>query len=180
MPRVVSAEPVTSDQELESDAFMDAIGPLLPVAYRLAYGLIHSRDEIDDIVQEATINAWKHRRSLRSGGEFRAWFLAIVANQCRQAVRTRWWSVVRRPEIDRVTREEGDQQVDNVDRLRNGLLMLKHRDRLVLVLRFYMDMSYADVAATLRISPQAARVRTHRALARLRPIVDSLEDSNDE
>jgi RNA polymerase sigma-70 factor (ECF subfamily) len=177
---LVIAEAVTSEREIESDAFMDAIAPLLPAAYRLALGLVHSRGEIEDIIQEATISAWKHRGSRRPGSELKAWFLAIVANQCRQAVRTRWWSVVRLPEIDVVAPQEGDRQVDDADRLKNALRRLKHDHRLVLVLRYYLDMSYGDVAATLHISPQAARVRTHRALARLRPIVDSLEESDDE
>lgn len=165
---------------VEGAAFMDAIDPLLPMAYRLAYALVHSRDEVDDILQEAVLNAWRHRGSLRSPSQVRPWFLAIVANQCRQAVRTRWWSVIRRPDMNSIVGQENDQTIDDVEGLRQGLLRLGDRDRIVLVLRYYLDMSFDDVAATLRISAQAARVRTHRALARLRPIVDSLEELTDE
>jgi RNA polymerase sigma factor (sigma-70 family) len=171
---------MTDREAVEGDAFVDSIEPLLPMAYRLAFALVHSRDEVDDIIQEATLNAWRHRHSLREGSQLRPWFLAIVANQCRQAVRTRWWSVIRRPDLNSVTGPRDDQQSDDVAGLRQGLLRLKHRDRVVLVLRYYMDLSFEDVASTLRISPQAARVRTHRALARLRPILDSLEDPNNE
>jgi RNA polymerase sigma-70 factor (ECF subfamily) len=180
MARLAIAEAVTNDREIESDAFMDAIAPWLPAAYRLAFGLVHNRDEIDDIVQEATLNAWKHRGSRRPSSELKAWFLAIVANQCRQAVRTKWWSVIRRPDFNSVDGLQNDQQSDRVEELRQALLRLKHRDRVVLVLRYYMDMSFEDIASTLRISPEAARVRTHRALARLRPILNSLEDPNNE
>ena len=164
----------------ESDAFMDAIDPLIPVAYRLAYGLVRSKAEVDDIVQEATLKAWKHRASLRPGSEMRPWFLAIVANQCRQAVRARWWSVIRHPDPASVDRHQAVDPGDEVESVRQGLRKLKHKDRLVLVLRYYLDESYDDIAATLHVSPQAARVRLHRALARLRPIVDVSQEPNDE
>jgi RNA polymerase sigma-70 factor, ECF subfamily len=166
--------------DLQSDAFMDAVEPLLPKAYRLAYALLRNRDEADDIVQDATLNAWRHRGSLRASSRIQPWFLAIVANQCRQAVRTRWWSVIRRPDLSALARQEGRHQLDEVESLRQGLSKLRDPDRLVLVLRYYLDLSFEDVAATLRISPSAARVRTHRALARLRPIMDIPGELTDE
>jgi RNA polymerase sigma factor (sigma-70 family) len=166
--------------DLTTDGFMEAIDPVLPVAYRLAYGLLRNRDEAGDIVQEATLNAWRHRRSFRVGAPIRPWFLAIVANQCRQAVRNRWWSVIRRPDLTVSVRNTGEAQVDEAESLRYGLLQLNDRDRLVLVLRYYLDLSFNEVAATLRISPTAARVRTHRALARLRPIIDVPQEFTDE
>src|SRR4029077_18618482 len=111
-----------SDREAaEADAFMDAIGPVLPIAYRLAYALVHSRHDVDDIVQEATLQAWRHRGALRRAGAIRPWFLAIVANQCRQAVRKRWWSVIRRPELDSTAGRAADHAIDDIEELRQGL-----------------------------------------------------------
>jgi RNA polymerase sigma-70 factor, ECF subfamily len=167
-------------RDIGSDAFMNAIEPLIPVAHRLAYGMLRSRDEANDIVQDAILNAWRHRSSLREGSRIRPWFLAVVANQCRQAVRARWWSVIRRPDLPSVSRAEGRFEIDDVESLRQGLLKLPDRDRLVLVLRYYLDLSFEDMGSTLRISPQAARVRTHRALSRLRPIMDIPGDLTDE
>jgi len=167
-------------RDMQGEAFMQAIDPLLPIAYRLAVGLLRNRAEADDVVQDAALNAWKHRRSFRAGGAIRPWFLAIVANQCRQAVRTRWWSVIRRPDLALQAREESEDRSDEAELLKRGLAHLRDRDRLILVLRYYLDLSFDDVASTLQISPQAARVRTHRALARLRPFMDVPGELNDE
>jgi RNA polymerase sigma-70 factor (ECF subfamily) len=160
------------DRHIGSDTFMDALDPVLPDAFRLAYALLRNLDEAGDIVQEATLNAWRHRRSFRAGAPIRPWFLAIVANQCRRAMRDRWWSVLKRSDLTALTHHVDAALVDEAETLRQGLLRLSVRDRLVLVLRYYLDLSFEEVAATLRVSPSAARVRAHRALARLRGIID--------
>jgi len=173
----IDARVITSD----SDEFMEAIEPLLPTAYRLAYALVHRREEIDDILQEATVKAWRHRTQIRQNDQLRPWFLAIVANQCRQAVRTRWWSVLKRPDMTTSTTEGwNDPASSDLDGLRKSLLKLSHRDRVVLVLRYYMDLSFEEIGTTLGVSPEAARVRNHRALARLRPILDAVEEHSHE
>ena len=165
------------DRHIDSDTFMDALDPVLPDAFRLAYALLRNLDEAGDILQEATLNAWRHRRSFRVGAPIRPWFLAIVANQCRRAMRDRWWSVLKRSDLTALTRHVDAALVDEAETLRQGLLRLSVRDRLVLVLRYYLDLSFEEVAATLRVSPSAARVRAHRALARLRGIIDIPEES---
>jgi RNA polymerase sigma-70 factor (ECF subfamily) len=178
---MLDADALMSDaRDLDGDAFMDAIDPVVPAAYRLAYGMLRSRDEAADVVQEAALNAWRHRGSFRPGAEVRPWFLAIVANECRRAVRQRWWSVIKRPDLPLVSPHPGGAEPDEGENLRRALRQLSHSDRLILVLRYYLDLPFIDVAATLRISPEAARVRSHRALARLRPIIGVFEDPSDE
>jgi DNA-directed RNA polymerase specialized sigma24 family protein len=48
---------------------------------------------------------------------------------------------------------------------------LGHDERLVLVLRYYLDMPFEEIGATIGVSPKAARTRVERAVHRLRPIV---------
>ena len=62
-----------------------------------------------------------------------------------------------------------------VDEVRHALNQLSYNHRLVIVLRFYLDQSFDEIARTLRISPKTARSRTYRALARLRPIFNIAE-----
>jgi RNA polymerase sigma-70 factor (ECF subfamily) len=56
--------------------------------------------------------------------------------------------------------------------VRRALRQLKPDDRIVLALRFYRDMKVDDIAATMGIRPRAATSRLHRALERLRHILD--------
>jgi RNA polymerase sigma-70 factor (ECF subfamily) len=65
--------------------------------------------------------------------------------------------------------------VASVVDLRRALARLDHEQRLVLVLRYYLDLPYEEIAATLGISAKAARTRVERAVHRLRPILQMRE-----
>ncbi len=157
------------------DAFTCMLMPLYPVAFRLAYGLLHDRAEAEDAIQEAALKAWRKLANLRDGTEMRPWFLAIVANQCRTLTRSRWWSVIKVPDLPGAKAAriaDGESEVGM--ELRSALKRLSHDQRLVLVLRYHLDLPY-DVALLLRISPKAARSRVERALGRLRALLAEQE-----
>jgi RNA polymerase sigma-70 factor (ECF subfamily) len=149
-------------------AFAELLRPLYQTAFRVAYGLLHDIDEAEDAVQEAAFKAWKRLGNLREGSSLRPWFLAIVANQCRSAYRNRWRSVVK---ADPPEAEASSLDVAAALDLRRALLRLGHDERLLLVLRYYLDMPFDEIATTLGISTKAARTRVERAVHRLRPIV---------
>ena len=152
-------------------AFADLLRPEYRTAFRLAYGLLQDVDEAEDAVQEAAFSAWRRIGNLREGSSLRPWFLGIVANQCRSVKRSRWWSVARTDSTgDADTEAPALDLAASID-LRRALRRLGHDERLILVLRYYLDQPFEEIAATLGISPKAARTRVERAIHRLRPIM---------
>jgi RNA polymerase sigma-70 factor, ECF subfamily len=149
-------------------AFAELLRPDYASAYRLAYAILQDAGEAEDAVQDAAFAAWRRIGSLRDSGKVRAWFLAIVANQCRSVKRSRWWSVTKNdpPELEAPVTD----LAASID-LRRALRRIGHDERLVLVLRYYLDMPFEDIATTLGISPKAARTRVERAVHRLKPIM---------
>jgi len=149
-------------------AFADLLRPEYRTALRLAYGLLQDVDEAEDAVQEAAFSAWKRIGNLRQGSSLRPWFLAIVANKCRAVKRSRWWSVTKAEPLEGQAQET--DLASSID-LRRALRRLGHDERLILVLRYYLDMPFEEIATTLGISPKAARTRVERAIHRLKPIM---------
>ena len=156
-------------------AFASSIEPLLPIAFRLATGMLRNRDDAEDAVQEAALKAWRKRSTFRAGAEPRPWFLAIVANECRMARRRPVSLLFERLRVGHVQQAPAGADADEAEQLRWALARLDRNTRLVLVLRFYLDLSNEEVGRTLGVSAATARVRVHRALKRLRPVIEVSE-----
>jgi len=159
---------IAAARQGDGTAFAELINPQYRVAFRVAYGLLHNVDEAEDAVQEAAFTAWRRLGNLREGTSLRPWFLAIVANQCRTMSRSRWWSVLK---AESPEGEGPSVDVAAAVDLRRALLRLGHDERLIVVLRYYLDMPFEEIATTLGISTKAARTRVERAVHRLRPII---------
>ncbi len=150
----------------DADAFSTLLEPLLDPAYRLAAVMLDDRGAAEDAVQEASIKAWRKVRQLRGDvGSLRAWFLSIVANECRMTRRRHWWSVVRLDEIPRAPAHQSEHVSSD---MHAALLRLSPSERVPLVLHFYLDLPVDEVAKTLGVSPSAAKSRIYRAAKRLR------------
>jgi RNA polymerase sigma-70 factor (ECF subfamily) len=166
---------VVPSDAASADPFMEQIEALLPSAYRLSFAMLQSQAEAEDALQEAMLRAWRARLRLREGSDVRPWFLTIVANQCRRQRRSRWWSVLKGTELPEPS--SGDLPDDGIAVLRQALARLSHRDRLVLVMRYYLDQPFEEIGRVQGVSAGAAKARVHRALARLR--VEVPEDLGD-
>ena len=152
----------------DAESFSALIEPLLDPAYRLAAVMLADRSAAEDAVQEASIKAWRKLRQLRGDvGSLRAWFLSIVANECRMVRRQRWWSVVKLAEPLRLA-FSSDPSPETSSDLQRALLKLNADERLPLVLHFYLDLPLDEVAQTLGVSQSAAKSRIYRAAKRLR------------
>jgi RNA polymerase sigma-70 factor, ECF subfamily len=152
----------------DAQAFAALIEPLLDPAYRLAAVMLADRSTAEDVVQEASIKAWRKLGQLRGDlGSLRSWFLSIVANECRMVRRQRWWSVTKLPEV-RPPSVVDDQFSTTSSDLKSALLRLSPDERLPLVLHFYLDLPLDEVARTLGLSPAAAKSRIYRAARKLR------------
>jgi RNA polymerase sigma factor (sigma-70 family) len=155
--------------EVDEPAFQELAWQLIGPAYRLAYSMLRDRHEAEDVVQEAVLRAWSRVGQLQNAEAFRPWLLAIVANECRTVMRSRWWSVVRLDSPpDGTAVDTADPVAGRLD-LWMALGRLRAGDRAALVLFYALDLPLEEVAGILGISKGAAKSRIHRAVLRLRP-----------
>ena len=158
---------IESARSGDEAAFDALIGPLVEPAYKLAAVMLRNSTEAEDAVQEACLKAWRKLDQLHADSSLRPWFLTIVANHCRTLRRTAWWSLVRVPSVERQVDFPGEDVDSDLD-LNRALGKLSVTDRTALFLFFYLDVPLAEVSRILRISPQAAKSRVHRAVVKLR------------
>lgn len=146
-------------------AFSAALVAASEVALRVVLSLGLPPSEAADVLQEASIRAWRHREQRR--GDFRPWFVSIACREARRP-RRRWltmpafWSAGAQA-------PEHEDQLDEVLRL---LPSLPKRQRLVLSLRCDAELSTKEVANVMGISEPAAKQLLARARDSLRRALD--------
>ncbi len=143
-------------------------------ATRLAYAMLQDRSEAEDAFQESALRAWRRLENLRHGSPFQPWFLGIVANQCRDVRRGRWWLVVRLPDPPAV-QSVGDAAWFEGEDLRRAVMSLPFDQRVAILMHFHLDMPLSDVATALDLSVAGVKTRINRALKRLRPAMGAAE-----
>ncbi len=155
--------------------FEELILPLADRGYRLACAMLHDPQAAQDVVQEASLTAWRKLHSVRDRSRVRPWFLGIVVNECRNARRLKWAADVNLglpAELSIVSAE--DTVLRGAD-LRRAVNQLGTLDRLTVILFFYIDLPLEEVAAVMGSSIGAARARLYRAVKRLRPDLELQE-----
>ncbi len=163
---------IASARSGDASAFALLLDQLWEPAYRLAFSMLRERDAAEDAVQDAAVKAWRNVRRLRPDTpNLRPWFLTIVANQCRSTRRARWWRVIR---LANMPSEPSRREVNADDRLDllQAMRALSDDQRLVLALRYFIDLPIDEVAQVLQTSPAATKSRILRALKALRPVLE--------
>jgi RNA polymerase sigma-70 factor, ECF subfamily len=146
--------------------------------YRHIYYLVNDQRESEDLTAQTFLKAWEAiDRYKDRGAPFLAWLLRIAHNQGVSHLRARR----ERPGLDdtyvdeRQTRnpQEALEQSSEEESVRAAVLRLRDDQRQVIMLRFVEEMDYRDVAAVIGKSVPAVRVIQHRALGKLRKLIQA-------
>lgn len=137
--------------------------------YGLAVYLLGDPSEAEDATQEAMARAWHARRSRRDPAAFDAWLDRILVNACRDRLRRR--RAVRVVELDQGKEIEGRDPFRDFlahDELGAVLDALTPDQRVVVVLRFWRDLSLEQISERLGWPLGTVKSRLHHAMAAMR------------
>jgi len=143
---------------------LDSLGALYERYYRamvaLAYSVLRDRNQAEDAAQESFAIACRELPTLRSSEKFAVWLGSICRNVARQMQRRESRlaeKAIQKPSANEQSRNE------HGDVVRRAVWKLRAGDREVIVLRYYDNMAYNQIAAVLGISAAAVHGRLVRA-----------------
>ena len=147
---------------------------------RLAVLLLHDQGAAEEVAQDAFVALHTRWRRLREADKGLAYLRACVVNKSRSALRHR--VVVDRharsvrPRPDEPSAEAG--ALGALDRVAvvAALQALPARQREALVLRYYLDLSEAEIAETMGVSRGAVKSHTSRGMAALRATLGTRDE----
>jgi RNA polymerase sigma-70 factor (sigma-E family) len=139
--------------------------------HRAAYLLTGDRDRAQDAVQTALLRiyrAWSRRATWENPEGYAQ---QVVTRVVLSSVRRRWWGerpTDHLPDVAEASSGSALEAVDERDALRRALLALPVKQRSAVVLRHYVDMSEAEVAAAMGCPIGTVKSLTSRGLQALR------------
>lgn len=152
----------------------------LSAAQRFAIRLVGDPAEAEDLVQEAMLRAVSHWRSFRGSSAFTTWLFQIVVNVFRDRLRRRGFETLAADPIDARQRDPlASSEAKEVGEIvAAAVSTLPPRQREVLVLVAYENLSVTDAAEVLGITAGNARTNLHLARERLKqqlvPLLDRM------
>lgn len=167
------------DQELvervlagDDDAFAGLVERYQRDAYNLAYRMLSNAGEAEDAAQEAFLRAYKNLARYDPNRSFKTWLLSITSNHCIDRLRKRrltWLSIDEplAPHPALTSSETGPEDAviegERSAQVQQLLDELAPDYRAAVVLRYWYDMSYAEIAGTLDTTESAIKSRLFRA-----------------
>ncbi len=145
---------------------------------RLAVVMLGDRPAAEDVVQEAFYGLYRRWHSLSDTAHALAYVRSSVINGCRSALRRRVRQFTLAGFADADQPGESDSAEAEAllgEEHRQVLLAMRRlpsRQREALVLRYYLDLDEAEIAASMRISRGTVKSTTSRALAALGRILE--------
>ena len=165
---------IESAKKGDQAAYGELVRAHQDIARRIAYLVLRRHNDVDDVVQDAFVKAFRALNRFRLGSDFRPWILRIVRNEALNRAR----STSRRDRLAlKVASASGDAAPSPEAMVleaesRGEVLMavegLPKNLREVVECRFLLGLSEAATADLLRIPAGTVKSRTSRAMDRLR------------
>ncbi|MGE0607072.1 MAG: RNA polymerase sigma factor [Pirellulales bacterium] len=140
------------------------------VVYRYAYRLSGSAADAEDLTQQTFLLAQSHLAQLRDLGSARAWLCSILRNAYHKACRQR------RPQsaadldlpVEEIPAEACQEEWFDAERLQRSLGELPEEQKSVLLMYYFEERSYREIAAELQVPLGTVMSRLSRAKSHLK------------
>jgi RNA polymerase sigma-70 factor (ECF subfamily) len=163
----------------DADAWDSLIQTHQEAVFRLAYLICGHAGDAEDVAQETFIRAFYHLDSFDTSRNLRPWLLSISANLARNRLRSLGRYLHHLQRLARLNPEpvstvEGDAaKRADAQALWRAVGQLDPTDQQIIYLRFFLELPVDEAAEVLNIAPGTVKSRLHRALGRLRGVVQT-------
>ncbi len=155
--------PEAPDPGEQAEPYDAAFERLLLRAYRVSFRMLRSREDAEDVAMDTMARALRDWHLLRAAPD--PWVAKVAANLSIDL----WRRAQRRRNHDLLGRLGSSEfQTEDGMVLRQALVRLPKRQREVVAMRYFLDMTEHEIAAALGCSPGSVKQHASRGLASLR------------
>lgn len=176
--RVIDADLVAAARQGDAAAWETLVRQHQTPVFRLAYLIVGDANAAEDVAQETFLRAFRSLHRFDVSRPLRPWLLQIATrlayNQRRSA--GRYFAALQRlfgATPRSAMRQEAHTASDESSTLWQAIRCLGRADQEVIYMRYFLELTEAETATALGIAHGTVKSRLHRALQRLRVVVQS-------
>jgi RNA polymerase sigma-70 factor (ECF subfamily) len=162
---------VAQAQQGDQRAFAHLVDTYQAPVYNLCYRMLGNAPEAEDAAQETFVRVYRHLKAYDPQKRLSSWILAVASHYCIDRLRRRrikWLPLegilpVRPNATDAVHPEDAIIEHESCAEIKDLLQALPAAYRVVIVLRYWQDLSYAEIAWVVGSTESAVKSRLHRA-----------------
>lgn len=156
----------------DTKAFERVVRDNRRAVYLMARRLLGSHEDADEAAQVAFVRAWRSRGTFRGASSLRTWLIRIALNVAKSMLSSK----IEGESLDGLETvadaNEGSYQrlrrKQSRERVRRAVVGLPARQREVVLLKVFSDLTHREVAEIMRLSEGAVKAHLHQAVANLR------------
>ena len=162
----------------DQQAFARIVERYNGAVFNLCYRMLGNPQDAEDAAQESFIRAYTRLQSYDADRRLSTWLLSIASNHCIDRLRRRKFAWMDLDDVafwlpsDSPGPERSALEQEQADQVQQALNRLPEQYRLVLVLRYWQDMSYEEIESITGLSESALKTRLHRARKQLGTLLE--------
>lgn len=171
LQRLTDQELVRRARSSDHAAYREVVERYKDAGFRIALQILHHASDAEDALQEAFVKAYIYLDSYNPQYRFYTWFATIVRNVSLSHLRARDWLVTPLTDelavpIRSIVQESPELAAlasSRAEIIRDAVSALPERYRRVLILRYWHDLTYEEIASVTEQSMAAVKTQLHRA-----------------
>jgi RNA polymerase sigma-70 factor (ECF subfamily) len=171
----------------DDEAFAQIVESYQKPVYHLCYRMLGNPSDAEDAAQESFLRAYKSLKRYDTDRSFATWLLSIASHYCIDQHRKRRLDTLSvddeqhawlEPPDPGLTPEAALHLSEKQEQVRELLDTLAPKDRSAVIMRYWYDYSYEEIAESLVITVSAVKSRLHRARRELSNCWQTMQPSN--
>ena len=136
--------------------------------YLIALSYTKNSTDAEDIMQNVFMKLWKHNKSFEDDEHIAKWLTMVCINECKDYIKNPFRK--RNLPIEEAINISTVDKTENID-LFKAVMSLPTKERTIIHLFYYEDMSIIDISDILKIKESAVKTRLFRARQKLKTLL---------
>lgn len=153
---------------MTNDEFIKIVKRSSNRIYLIALSYLKNHYDAEDVMQEVFVRLWKTDKVFNSDEHLEKWLTVTCINKCRDHFRNPF--VKNSVALDDARDLYTFDTIKNFD-VFNAIMSLPQKERLVVHLFYFEDMSINEISQAIRVKPSAVKTRLHRARKNLKAVL---------